>query len=136
MLHRTTFVTALWGSLAYALPSFDSSLLRQSPALIPRVDSSSSANTSICAGNSASDRSVWCDYSTSTNYYDEVPDTGRTIEYWLELTNITAAPDGIERIVLAVNGSVPGPTIEANWGDTVKVHVINNFDNNGTRYDF
>jgi hypothetical protein len=32
--------------------------------------------TSACSGNTASDRSVWCDYDTDTNYYDEVPDTG------------------------------------------------------------
>ena len=65
------------------------------------------------------------------------------------MTNITAAPDGFERIVLAVNGTVPGPTIEANWvwlvssvlpsianrslqGDTVKIHVTNSLTNNGT----
>jgi Multicopper oxidase len=29
------------------------------------------------------------------------------------------ALDGYERIVLAVNGQYPGPTVEANWGDTV-----------------
>lgn len=90
-------------------------------------------NTSACAGNSASDRSVWCDYSTSTNYYDEVPDTGVTVEYWFELTNITAAPDGVSRDVLTVNGSIPGPTIIANWGDTVKIHVTNALANNGSR---
>ena len=28
---------------------------------------------------------------------------------------MTLAPDGVERIVLAINGTVPGPTIEANW---------------------
>lgn len=69
--------------------------------------------------NSAEDRSCWGDYDISTNYYDNVPDTGVTREYWLEVQNITAAPDGVERIVLAVNGTVPGPTIIADWGDTV-----------------
>jgi len=54
------------------------------------------------------------------------------VEYWLEIANITAAPDGIERIILAVNGSVPGPTIHANWGDTVKIHVHNALENNGS----
>lgn len=41
------------------------------------------------------------------------------VQYWFEVTNTTVSPDGIERIGLAVNGSIPGPTIEANWGDTV-----------------
>ncbi|KAF2087923.1 multicopper oxidase [Saccharata proteae CBS 121410] len=85
-----------------------------------------------CSGNDASDRSVWCDYDTSTDYYNEVVDTGETVEYWFDLTNTTAAPDGVSRNVLLINGSLPGPTIEANWGDTVIVHVSNNLQNNGT----
>lgn len=62
----------------------------------------------VCSGNTASDRSVWCNYDVSTNYYDVVPDTGVTVEYWFELTNITASPDGYARTVLTVNGSIPG----------------------------
>ncbi|KAF2267368.1 laccase-1 [Lojkania enalia] len=64
--------------------------------------------------------------------YSTVPDTGVTREFWFDVTNTTIAPDGVERIVLAVNGSVPGPTIEANWGDTVKIHVRNSLTANGT----
>lgn len=30
--------------------------------------------------NSATDRTCWGDYDISTNYYDEVPDTGVTVE--------------------------------------------------------
>jgi hypothetical protein len=71
--------------------------------------------------NSASDRSCWGDYDLSTNYYDEAPDTGVTREYWFELTNTTAAPDGVDRVVLSVNGTVPGPTIIADWGDTISM---------------
>lgn len=63
--------------------------------------------------NSAEDRSCWGDYDLSTNYYDVVPDTGVTREYWFNIVNTTASPDGVEKMVLAVNGSVPGPTIEA-----------------------
>jgi hypothetical protein len=69
--------------------------------------------------NSAEDRSCWGDYDLSTNYYDTVPDTGVTREYWFDIQNSTAAPDGVDRIVLTVNGSFPGPTIIADWGDTV-----------------
>lgn len=77
--------------------------------------------------NSADDRSCWGDYDLSTNYYDvdAVPDTGVVREYWFNVQNGTAAPDGIERIVLTVNGTYPGPTIIADWGDTVVVHVTN-----------
>ncbi|KAB2581237.1 Laccase-2 [Lasiodiplodia theobromae] len=83
------------------------------------ASSTSSASASACTGNTANDRSTWCDYDLQTDWYTEVPDTGVTVEYWFEVTNTTVSPDGIERIGLAVNGSIPGPTIEANWGDTV-----------------
>lgn len=63
--------------------------------------------------NSAEDRSCWGDYDISTNYYDVVPDTGVTREFWFDIVNTTASPDGVEKQVLAVNGSIPGPTIIA-----------------------
>lgn len=69
--------------------------------------------------NSASNRSCWGEYDLSTNYYNVVPETNVTREYWLELVNTTAALDGIERNVLLVNGTFPGPTLFADWGDTV-----------------
>ncbi|KAI5927453.1 multicopper oxidase [Camillea tinctor] len=85
-----------------------------------------------CDFDSATAPDCWGDYSLSTNWYDEAPNTGVVREYWLELTNSTAAPDGVDRMVLSVNGSVPGPTIFADWGDTVVVHVHNGLENNGT----
>lgn len=97
----------------------------------PSSISSLSIPISSCA-NSASDRSCWGEFDISTNYYDLVPDTGVTREYWFNVENTTAAPDGIERIVLAVNGSIPGPTIIADWGDEVIVHVTNSMTNNGS----
>lgn len=67
---------------------------------VPAPSSAELAPRAACSGNYASDRSVWCDYDINTNYYDEVPDTGVTREYWLELTNHTMAPDGVPRMVL------------------------------------
>lgn len=86
--------------------------------------------------NSAEDRSCWGDYDLSTDYYDTdaVPDTGVVREYWFDVQNGTAAPDGIERIVLTVNGSYPGPTIIADWGDTVVVHVTNSMVRKSTKF--
>ncbi|KAK1574417.1 multicopper oxidase [Colletotrichum navitas] len=117
---------ALAGSLASALPSFGS---LPEPKLFPRA---------ACSGNTASTRSEWCDYSVDTDYNNVVPDTGVTREYWLELTDVTVAPDGVPRSAMAVNGSIPGPTLFADWGDTVKVHVINSLttSNNGTSIHF
>ena len=42
------------------------------------------------------------------------------------------APDGVDRLVLAVNGQYPGPTIYANWGDTLEITLKNSLQDNGT----
>lgn len=93
---------ALFSTLALAAPL---------EGLAPRQTS--------CEFDSATSPECWGDYSLSTNWYEEAPDTGVVREYWFEVTNTTAAPDGVERLILAINGSVPGPTIIADWGDTV-----------------
>lgn len=87
-----------------------------------------------CDGNTASTRSEWCDYSIDTDYAVEVVDTGVTKEYWLEVTDVTVAPDGFSRSAMAINGTIPGPTLFADWGDTVVVHVTNSLTTslNGT----
>ncbi|KAL3469804.1 laccase [Aspergillus californicus] len=100
---------------------------------------SSSASTSICDGNTATTRQEWCDYDIYTDYTTTIPNTGVTREYYFNLEQITASPDGRERFALAINGSIPGPTIEANWGDTVVVHVTNSLPDsvkNGTSVHF
>ncbi|KAK1993381.1 multicopper oxidase [Colletotrichum falcatum] len=91
-----------------------------------------------CSGNTASTRSQWCDLSVDTDYNTVVPDTGVTREYWLELTDVTVAPDGVSRTAMAINGSIPGPTLFADWGDTVRVHVTNSLttSENGTSIHF
>ncbi|KAK0107229.1 hypothetical protein ONS95_003931 [Cadophora gregata] len=86
--------------------------------------------------NSASDRSCWGDYDLTTDYYTTVPDTGVTREYYLELVNTTASLDGVERMALLVNGTFPGPTLFADWGDTVVVKLYNGLANNGTSLHF
>ncbi|KAJ5261097.1 extracellular dihydrogeodin oxidase/laccase [Penicillium angulare] len=87
--------------------------------------------------NSASDRACWSDgFDISTNHYDKVPDTGVFREYWFNVENTTAAPDGVEMPVQLINGSFPGPTIIADCGDTVVVHVTNSLQNNGTGLHF
>ncbi|KAF7556688.1 hypothetical protein G7Z17_g1277 [Cylindrodendrum hubeiense] len=72
------------------------------------------------------------------NYTEQPMDTGVTREYWLELTDMIVAPDGVPRRAMAVNGSIPGPTLFADWGDTLKVHVTNKLTTslNGTSIHF
>ncbi|KAK6198278.1 hypothetical protein LQW54_010427 [Pestalotiopsis sp. IQ-011] len=105
-------------------------------AKVTAAPQSSAPSLSKRCTNSADDRSCWGDYDISTNYYEEAPDTGVTREYWFNIVNTTAAPDGVERVVLSVNGSIPGPTIIADWGDTVVVHVTNSMENNGSSIHF
>ncbi|KAI1122880.1 multicopper oxidase [Nemania abortiva] len=93
-----------------------------------------SRQTDDCQFDSATDPTCWGNYSLSTNWYEEAPDTGVIREYWFTLVNSTLSPDGVPRLSLTVNGSIPGPTIEADWGDTVVVHVTNGLENNGTSF--
>lgn len=90
----------------------------------------------IFEGRQQSPRSSWGDLNLTTNYYEQIPNTGVVREYYFDLVNTTAALDGRERPVLLVNGSFPGPTIVADWGDTVVVHVTNSMQNNGSSIHF
>ncbi|KAK2601677.1 hypothetical protein QQS21_004752 [Conoideocrella luteorostrata] len=99
------------------------------------LTASLSLGTNYCnCKNTANDRSSWCGYSVATDYENEVLDTGITREYYLELKDGTVAPDGVPRYAMTINGSIPGPTLFADWGDTVVIHVTNSLtqSTNGT----
>lgn len=109
------------GALAAFIPSHDV----QSTGLLPRASKSEECK------HSPTSRHCWGKYDVDTNYYEVIPDTGRTVEYWLSAKEIPCAPDGYNRTCMAFNGTIPGPTIVANWGDKVKVHVTNDMGPNG-----
>ncbi|KAM3084156.1 hypothetical protein ACMFMG_001744 [Clarireedia jacksonii] len=94
--------------------------------------STASATGTPCAGNTASGRASWCDFSIDTDYYVKVPDTGVTREYWFTVQESTLNLDGYPRYAQTINGTFPGPLITADWGDTVTVHVTNTLPNNGS----
>ncbi|KAI9600806.1 hypothetical protein H4Q26_000599 [Puccinia striiformis f. sp. tritici PST-130] len=48
-----------------------------------------------------------------------------TRRYNLTVTETKAALDGFLRQVMAINGQIPGPLIEANEGDRLEITVIN-----------
>lgn len=54
------------------------------------------------------------------------PYTGTVRSYDFTVGRAKLAPDGVEKEMLLVNGQFPGPTITANWGDTIQVTVHNN----------
>ncbi|EXJ80094.1 hypothetical protein A1O3_08380 [Capronia epimyces CBS 606.96] len=92
--------------------------------------------TDFC--NSASDRSRWCHgKDLKTDYYKADYSTNVVRKYTFEITNTTLVFDGTgPQLALAINGQVPGPVIEANWGDTVEVTVINKLQDNSTSIHF
>ncbi|KAI0406861.1 Cupredoxin [Xylaria palmicola] len=49
----------------------------------------------------------------------------RTREYVFDISEALAAPDGFQKPMILANGQSPGPLIEANTGDTIRVHVNN-----------
>ena len=61
----------------------------------------------------------------STNPYTDIPQTNKTRSYYLIAERGVKAPDGVQRNVMLLNGSFPGPTIVADWGDTIEVTVEN-----------
>ncbi|EXL41481.1 hypothetical protein FOCG_16285 [Fusarium oxysporum f. sp. radicis-lycopersici 26381] len=73
----------------------------------------------------------WSTLNPSTNYYNDYPNTGVIRRYDFSISRGTIAPDGYELGVILVNGQFPGPTIEANWGDTIQVTVSNDIENEG-----
>lgn len=89
-----------------------------------------------CDGQPGSDPDNFCGYTVDDDNYKVTPKTCRTVEYNLVISNTTIAPDGVERIGLLINGQMPGPLIEANWGDTVIIHLENQLENNGTSLHF
>lgn len=94
--------------------------------------STTSSPISTCT-NGPTSRNCWSNGLTiSTDFDTTWPNTGNTVSYNFDITNITLSPDGYGREVLAINGQYPGPTIYANWGDMISVTVTNNMPNNGT----
>jgi iron transport multicopper oxidase len=43
------------------------------------------------------------------------------------MSYVTAAPNGVSRLVIGVNGEFPPPTIIVNQGDVVELQVTNDF---------
>lgn len=88
--------------------------------------------TAACE-NTPDARNCWGEYNIDTNYYDVFPETtGPAKEFWLSVEEGPCSLDGFERSCMTFNGTVPGPTIIADWGDEVIIHVTNNMASNGT----
>ncbi|WRT68665.1 uncharacterized protein IL334_005644 [Kwoniella shivajii] len=58
----------------------------------------------------------------------QITNIPQTREFWFNIGESVANPDGYTRKVYTINGQFPGPFIELNTGDTLKVHVTNTLD--------
>nr|XP_019011722.1 uncharacterized protein I206_03827 [Kwoniella pini CBS 10737]OCF50503.1 hypothetical protein I206_03827 [Kwoniella pini CBS 10737] len=86
------------------------------------------------SGSATSDDPLPSEYATSnkktfilSNDF-EITDQTQIREYNFEIKAVTANPDGYERQIYTINGEFPGPLIECNTGDTIRVHVKNSLD--------
>ncbi|KAI1817913.1 multicopper oxidase [Poronia punctata] len=85
--------------------------------------------------NTATNRACWATgYDIDTDYSTVVP-PGITREYFFDIAEHQnwVGPDGVvKESVMLVNNQFPGPTVFADWGDTIVVHVTNSLTTNGT----
>ncbi|KAF2703097.1 multicopper oxidase [Pleomassaria siparia CBS 279.74] len=83
--------------------------------------------------NGPTSRNCWTSgFDIDTDNYLRWP-TGRTRNFELTISNTTCNPDGHEaRVCLLINNSLPGPTLIADWGDTLRITVRNEMQYNGT----
>ncbi|KAK7534576.1 multicopper oxidase-domain-containing protein [Phyllosticta citricarpa] len=93
--------------------------------------------------NGPDDRSCWLkdtssrqplfsQYDIHTDYENNWPQ-GVTREYWIEVGEQILVNDGYSKPHgKVINGTYPGPMIEACWGDEIVVHVKNWVATNGT----
>lgn len=84
--------------------------------------------------NTPSNRACWTDgFDISTDYEVKTPPGGsRSYEWDVTEKKNYVGPDGVvKEYVQLVNGQFPGPTLFANWGDTITVKVNNKLPDNG-----
>jgi iron transport multicopper oxidase len=58
------------------------------------------------------------------------------VEHNFTISWLTASPDGFERSVIGINGQWPPPTLYANEGDQIIIHVNNDLKNQSTSLHF
>ncbi|KIH92351.1 hypothetical protein SPBR_02389 [Sporothrix brasiliensis 5110] len=86
--------------------------------------------------NTPSNRACWQPgFDINTDWEVNTPTTGVVRSYTFVITEVDGyvGADGVSKQkAMLINGQFPGPTINANWGDTISVNVINKLQTNGT----
>lgn len=71
-------------------------------------------------------------YNISIDYEVDGP-RGIIRNYFINLTDDIISPDGYPKVpVQLFNGTLPGPRIQACWGDQIQITVLNSLRENGT----
>lgn len=86
-----------YGALEVIDPYAPDALARRSPQTSGDTACKNGANTRACWSQG---------FTISTDFDAKSPNTGRDVVYNLEITNTTAAPDGYNRLVMAINGQI------------------------------
>ncbi|KAK1574664.1 multicopper oxidase [Colletotrichum navitas] len=89
-----------------------------------------------CGSNGPGNRACWNgNFDINTDFEIAVPPQGKLRSFDFTVSNLTdIAPDGVHKPAMLINNQFPGPTIEADWGDIVQIHVHNQLQNNGTSF--
>jgi FtsP/CotA-like multicopper oxidase with cupredoxin domain len=107
-----------------------STLTGASPSILEQVEPRAPG-----ACHTATNRACWSDgFDINTDYERFTPEgTLRTFTWDITEHNDWTGPDGVVKDkVMLVNGVFPGPTLEADWGDTIEVTIRNQLELNGT----
>ncbi|KAL8354852.1 hypothetical protein RB601_000565 [Gaeumannomyces tritici] len=88
--------------------------------------------------NTPSNRSCWVmdpSFDIHTDWAVRFPETGMVRQYDFTITevdNFVGGDGQVKKKAMLINGQFPGPTIEADWGDRIRINVVNNLQTNGT----
>ncbi|KAH7061698.1 Cupredoxin [Paraphoma chrysanthemicola] len=83
--------------------------------------------------NGPTTRDCWsAGYNINNDPDTSFPPGGQIRSYVFNVGRTTLNIAGVSRSMLTINGQYPGPTINANWGDTIRVTVKNTLTDNGT----
>ncbi|KAK2043561.1 multicopper oxidase [Colletotrichum somersetense] len=85
---------------------------------------------------SCTGRACWNgNFNLDTDFEILTPPQGKLRTFDFTLSNLSdIAPDGVHKPAMLINNQFPGPTIEADWGDFIQIHVHNQLQSNGTSF--
>ncbi|KAJ0158781.1 Laccase [Colletotrichum tanaceti] len=89
-----------------------------------------------CGDHGPGNRACWNgDFNLDSDFEILTPPQGKLRTFDFTLSNLSdVAPDGVHKPAMLINNQFPGPTIEADWGDFVQIHVHNQLQHNGTSF--